>query len=90
MQEDLDALYRGLSSTLGEKEDHIMVEDLAGQIFYLFSNKCVICSLVNHSVCKDRLVFFCFIIFKENKNEKFCLQVRCLDPLSFLAEIWLP
>ncbi|XP_078316138.1 dual oxidase 2-like [Crassostrea virginica] len=33
VQEDLDALYRGLSSTLGEKEDHIMVEDLAGQVF---------------------------------------------------------
>lgn len=31
VEEDLDALYRGLASTLGEKEDHIMVEDLAGQ-----------------------------------------------------------
>ena len=62
MQEDLDALYRGLSSTLGEKEDHIMVEDLAGQIFCLFSNKCVICSLVNHSVCKDRV-----FLIKENE-----------------------
>lgn len=31
VEDDLDALYRGLASTLGEKEDHIMVEDLAGQ-----------------------------------------------------------
>lgn len=33
VEDDLDALYRGLASTLGEKEDHIMVEDLAGQVF---------------------------------------------------------
>ncbi|XP_062620936.1 dual oxidase 2-like [Saccostrea cucullata] len=33
VEENLDALYRGLASTLGEKEDHIMVEDLAGQVF---------------------------------------------------------
>lgn len=34
VQEDLDSLYRGLASTLGEKEDHIMVEDLAGEIYF--------------------------------------------------------
>ena len=80
MQEDLDALYRGLSSTLGEKEDHIMVEDLAGQIFYLFSNKCVICSLVNHSVCKDRLVFFVSSFLKKIKMKNFVCRSGVWTP----------
>ncbi|KAK3096749.1 hypothetical protein FSP39_002883 [Pinctada imbricata] len=33
VSEDLDALYRGMASTLGEQEDHIMVADLAGDVF---------------------------------------------------------
>lgn len=31
--EDIDALFRGMASTLGEREDHIMVADLAGDVF---------------------------------------------------------
>ncbi|OWF54042.1 dual oxidase 2-like isoform X1 [Mizuhopecten yessoensis] len=31
--EDVDSLFRGMASTLGEREDHIMVADLAGDVF---------------------------------------------------------
>ncbi|XP_060072103.1 dual oxidase 1-like [Ylistrum balloti] len=33
VQEDVDSLFRGMASTLGEREDHIMVADLAGDVF---------------------------------------------------------
>lgn len=33
VEEDVDALFRGMASTLSEREDHIMVADLAGDVF---------------------------------------------------------
>ena len=82
MQEDLDALYRGLSSTLGEKEDHIMVEDLAGQIFYLFSNKCVICSLVTVIIQFAKIGWFFFVssFLKKIKMKNFVCRSGVWTP----------
>lgn len=38
IEEDLDAIFRGLASTITEREDSILVPDLTGPYFYLFTH----------------------------------------------------